>query len=475
MTGHLTTTDHQRLNHSGIMALSDEQGLALLDAARTTGEAHLVPVRLDTTLLRRRHDAENSPLLRGFARPATRRELPAGSRAAPAGDALATQLASATGTDRQRLLLELIRTHTAAVLGHASPDKVDADRAFKDLGFDSLTAVELRNRLNAATGLRLSSTLAFDYPTPRVLADHLDARLPGIPQTDDEPAAAPTAPAATGAGADDQLLAIVGMACRFPGGVTSPEELWQTLTEGRDSISEFPQDRGWDVDALYDPDPERAGRTYTRQGGFLYDAGDFDAGFFGISPREALAMDPQQRVLLETSWEALERAGIDPSGLRGSQAGVFVGVIHQEYASSMVGPDSSSPELEGYYASSTLASVVSGRVAYHLGLEGPAVSVDTACSSSLVALHMAAQSLRQGECSLALAGGITILANPAGYISFSRQRGLSPDGRCRAFAASANGTGFSEGAGLLVLERLSDARRLGHRVLAVVRGSAINQ
>ncbi|KJY41036.1 hypothetical protein VR41_14105, partial [Streptomyces sp. NRRL B-1568] len=461
----LTDADVQRTARAGTPAHSAAEGLAMFDAACQGAQAHTLALRLDAgALSRRAARSEGIPaLLRALVRTPGRR---AAASASESGGSLQQQLLGMAAADQDRFLLNLVRTHVASALGHSGPQAVDPDRGFGTLGFDSLAAVELRNHLSAATGLRLPATLTFDYPNATALAGYLREKLVG------EQEAAPAAAVARQQADDDEPIAIVGMACRYPGEVSSPEDLWELLAAGRDAIGPFPENRGPSWADSYDPDPEAVGKTYSNEGAFLLDAGEFDADFFGISPREALATDPQQRLLLETSWEAVERAGIDPSALRGSNTGVFAGVMYHDFAPRLrTVPE----ELAGYLGNGGLGSVVSGRVSYALGLEGPALTIDTACSSSLVAVHLAAQALRSGECSLALAGGVTVMTTPDTFVDFSRQRGLAADGRCKPFAEAADGTGWGEGVGVLVLEKLSDAQRNGHRVLAVVRASAVNQ
>ncbi|MFD0185777.1 beta-ketoacyl synthase N-terminal-like domain-containing protein, partial [Streptomyces sp. NPDC127133] len=361
----------------------------------------------------------------------------------------------------------LVLEHVATTLELRGGGSIDPLDSFREIGFDSVTGVEFKNRISRTTGLKLRATAIYDFPTPKRLA----AELLSLSGLQSATAQLPASTQSTGDGNDDPI-AIVGLSCRLPGGVDSGEALWDFVDQGRDAVGPFPSDRGWDVAGLYDPAGLRPGSSYVNSGSFLYDADRFDASFFGISPREAMAMDPQQRVLLEQVWSALEHGGIDPVTLQGTDTGVYIGGIAQEYNRNLT--DLSASYI-GYRATGLGSSVMSGRVSYVLGLEGPAVTVDTACSASLVALHLAVGALRGGECSLAVVGGVSVLSTPDLYVEFSRQRGLSRDGRCRAFAGSADGTGWGEGVGVLVVERLSDARRNGHRVLAVVRGSAVNQ
>ncbi|MGW3682789.1 type I polyketide synthase [Streptomyces prasinus] len=464
----------------------DEAGMAAGDDAR----AHLarrglppMPPALATAALAAALDRDESALIVAdvdwkrftpafqVSRPARLfGEIPQAAEtvAVAAGDPAALRadwartLAETPARDRSAPLIEMVREETAAVLGHPSVDPIGVRTPFRDLGVESLTAVELRDRLAARTGLALPAGLVFDHSRPATLGEHLAARLAG-----DAPV--PSVPAVRTAPAAGDPVVVVGIGCRFPGGVRTPEDFWRLIARGEDAVTPFPADRGWDLGALLGP---AGGAPVSGSGGFLDDVAGFDAGMFGISPREALAMDPQQRLLLETAWEAAERAGVAPGSLRGSDTGVFVGSNGQDYGYLLLG---SGENVEGHLTAGVTGAVLSGRLSYTLGLEGPAVTVDTACSSGLVAVHLALRSLRDGECSLALAGGVSVMTTPGPFTEFGTLGGLSPEGRCKAFADGADGTGWGEGAAVLLLERLSDARRNGHPVLAVLRGSAVNQ
>ncbi|MDN5747441.1 MAG: SDR family NAD(P)-dependent oxidoreductase [Pseudonocardia sp.] len=452
MPGHLAEAQKARLARLGVRRLPTPDALALLDvvASEWAPDAPVVAAGA--------YRPGAGPL--GPA-PAPRRAATGPAATAGSGRAGDRDWAALPPDRRRRTLTDIVVRHASEILGGA----VGVDRAFREQGFDSLTALELRNRLGDELGVRLPATLLFDFPTPAAVVAQAERLL--VPTEDT--AAAPVRSVA-GAGTDDPLV-IVGLGCRFPGGVDSPESLWDLVTSGGEVVGPFPADRGWAAD-LFDPDATHVGHSSTDRGGFLAGAAEFDAGLFGVAPREALAMDPQQRLMLQVCWEALERAGIDPRSLGGSATGVFVGSMYDDYAELLRGV----PEFtEGYVLTGTSSSVMSGRVAYTFGLEGPAVTVDTACSSSLVALHLAAASVRSGECDLALVGGATVMATPLVFREFSRQRGLSVDGRCKSYCDTADGTGWSEGVGVLVVERLSRARELGHRVRAVVPGSAVNQ
>jgi len=441
----------ERLRQTGVFPMRPDLAMSALQGALDDGDTTLVVIDMDWQ--------------RTAGRPWSR-DLVVTETVAEPSDSLRDRLSPLPRDEADRVLVTLVRKHVSDVLGHDGVDAVPTSKPFRELGFDSLAAVELRNRLGAATGLKLPTTLVFDHPTVRELASRLGVDLLGASAE-----IVVSTPVRT-VDPDTDPVVIVGMSCRFPGGVASPEDLWQMLVDGRDAVGDFPTDRGWDLDSLFHTDPDNPGTTTARGGAFLHGASGFDAGFFGVSPREAVAMDPQQRLLLESSWEALERAGIDPRSLRGSDTGVFAGTNGQDYLMVLAEAED---DVAGHIVTGNAGSVVSGRVSYTLGLEGPSATVDTACSASLVAMHWAAQSLRSGECSLALAGGVTVMSTPGLFVSFSRQRGLAADGRIRAFSDDAEGTGWSEGVGMVVLERQSDAERNGHPILAVLRGSAINQ
>ncbi|MER7468044.1 SDR family NAD(P)-dependent oxidoreductase [Streptomyces sp. NPDC097981] len=462
LTATLGQAELARMRRMGIGALTEQQGLAALDTALGSPHPHLVPVRLDLVTLQRRPD-EVPALLRALVRAPKKRVGAAGT--APSG--LREQLAAQPAAERLSSLVRLVQREAAVVLGVATAEGIGAQQVLKELGIDSLMAVELRRRLSSETGVALPSTLAFDYPTPTAIAGLL---LDKLDLTTDKPKQKPnTLRHSAPAPAADDPIAVVSMACRLPGGIDTPEAYWNLLASGSDAISGLPS--RWENLGVYDPDPEAVGKSYAREGGFIEAAADFDAAFFGISQREALSMDPQQRLVLETAWEALERAGIRPGSLSESRTGVYLGAMSSDYGEQGRELDA----FDGYVSTGNASSVVSGRVSYALGLQGPAVTVDTACSSSLVSLHLAASALRQGECELALVGGVTVMSTPRLFVEFSRLKGMAPDGRCKSFSALADGAGWSDGVGILVLKRLSAAERDGDRVLAVIRGSAVNQ
>ncbi|WP_240528355.1 acyl carrier protein, partial [Streptomyces amritsarensis] len=376
MAAQFSESDMKRWADKGILPLTPERGMELFDAALGSGQPALVPIELDLQTLRA-PEAPAPALLRTLVRAPRRRA------AAATGSSWAERTAALAPAERRRAALELVRATVAAVLGLAGPSAVNDSGPFAQLGMDSLTGMELRRRLASDSGVAVPATAVFDHPTPAALTDFVVAELGKIAG---EAAARSVQQAANGSGdgsggGQDDPVVIVGMACRYPGDTRSPDDLWRLVADGTDAIGPFPTNRDWDVDDLYDPDPAQAGKSYTRHGGFLYDADRFDAEFFGISPREAYAIDPQQRLLLETAWESFEHAGIDPATLRGSRTGVFVGSMYDDYASRL----SAVPvEYEGYLSTGSAGSVASGRLSYTFGLEGPAITVDTACSSSLV-------------------------------------------------------------------------------------------
>ncbi|WP_031486281.1 type I polyketide synthase [Streptomyces bicolor] len=455
--------DLERMARVGHRALTADQGRELTELALRRDAPHLVAWALD--LPRLRAAAPTGALWRSL--------LPATRPAHAGSHTLADRLARLPQPERAARVLALVREEAAHALGLRSAESIPPDQPLRDLGMDSVTAVDLRNRISARIGTKLPATLVFDHPTPSRLAEYLlSGALATTGRTSREAAhtaAAGSSNKAAATRSSDEPVALVAMACRLPGGVTDPQGLWRLVAEGRDAVGPFPAGR-WDVESLYDPDPDAPGKTYAREGGFLDDIDSFDAGFFGITPKEAAAMDPQQRLLLETAWESLERAGIVPADLAGSTTGVYVGMFGSDYLSG-----TRLDQLDGYVGTGSALSVASGRLAYTLGLNGPALTVDTACSSSLVAVHLAAQALRAGECDLALAGGVTLMVTPQTFVEFSRLRGLSPTGRCRSFSDAADGAIWAEGAGMVVLKRLSDARRDGDPILAVLRGTAVNQ
>ncbi|MFF3326342.1 SDR family NAD(P)-dependent oxidoreductase [Streptomyces sp. NPDC002889] len=456
--------DLERMARLGHRALTPDQGRELVELSLRRGAPHLVAWALDLPRLR-----DNAASAGSETAALWRSLLPAPRTGRDGDDGLTDRLARLPETERAERVLALVRDEACRALGLRSAESVRPDQPLRELGMDSMTAVQLRNRIGTRIGAKLPATMLFDHPTPARLAEYLLSTALATGDRTTRGTALGPQRTRTAMSASDEPVAVVAMACRLPGGVSDPDGLWRLVAEGRDAVGAFPGGR-WDVESLYDPDPEAMGKSYAREGGFLDDIESFDADFFGITPKEAAAMDPQQRLLLETAWEALERAGIVPAGLAGSTTGVYVGMFGSDYLAG-----SRLDQLDGYVGTGSALSVASGRLAYALGLHGPALTVDTACSSSLVATHLAAQALRSGECDLALAGGVTLMVTPGTFVEFSRLRGLSPTGRCRSFSDDADGAIWAEGVGLVVLKRLSDARRDGDEVLAVLRGTAVNQ
>nr|AAF62883.1 epoD [Sorangium cellulosum] len=458
MAAGLSAALQARLARHGMGALSPAQGTALLGQALARPETQLGAMSLDVRAASQASGAAVPPVWRALVRAEARHA------AAGAQGALAARLGALPEARRADEVRKVVQAEIARVLSWGAASAVPVDRPLSDLGLDSLTAVELRNVLGQRVGATLPATLAFDHPTVDALTRWLLDKVLAVAEPSVSPAKSSPQVAL------DEPIAVIGIGCRFPGGVTDPESFWRLLEEGSDAVVEVPHER-WDIDAFYDPDPDVRGKMTTRFGGFLSDIDRFEPAFFGISPREATTMDPQQRLLLETSWEAFERAGILPERLMGSDTGVFVGLFYQEYAALAGGIEA----FDGYLGTGTTASVASGRISYVLGLKGPSLTVDTACSSSLVAVHLACQALRRGECSVALAGGVALMLTPATFVEFSRLRGLAPDGRCKSFSAAADGVGWSEGCAMLLLKPLRDAQRDGDPILAVIRGTAVNQ
>ncbi|MBI4852598.1 MAG: SDR family NAD(P)-dependent oxidoreductase [Acidobacteria bacterium] len=462
MASNLSVLDLARINRQGIFALTKEEGLELLDKAMYQPTALLIPARLSL----QSKDISNLSILRDLVKIS----LPSrkASRALSTTNSLKQRINALPENKRFSSILSIVSTEIASILNLPDATELSATKPLRELGLDSLLAIEIRNGLSAMFEAEFPAALLFNYPSAFALTEHIYESLFKVV----EPLYTNSLPQHQINSLNSKLqepIAIISMACRLPGNVSSPEDYWQLLKEERDAIEEFPAKR-WDIDSLYDPDPDKAGKTYCKEGGFLKDIDQFDAAFFGIAPREAVSMDPQQRFVLEIVWEALERGGIKPSSLSKTVTGVYMGSMGSDY-----GTTQDLENYEGYNATGRAGSVISGRVAYILGLQGPAITVDTACSSSLVALHLACQALRLDECEMAICGGVQLMATPSMFVEFSRLKALAADGRCKSFSAQADGAAWSEGCGILVLKRLSDAQKDRDNVLAVIKGTAINQ